>query len=73
MKRHWTEAELGEHWALAPDELALLANKTGTTRLAFAVALKCFQLEGRFPESAQEFPRGVVVPAGGRLSRCSPG
>ena len=37
MKRLWTAEELAEHWTLDPDELALLANKTGHTRLGFAV------------------------------------
>jgi hypothetical protein len=41
MKRQWTAEELSEHWTLAPSELALLANKTGATRLSFALALKC--------------------------------
>lgn len=40
MKRQWTAEELGEHWTLAPSELELLANKTGVTRLSFALALK---------------------------------
>lgn len=59
MKRQWTAEELSEHWTLAPSELALLANKTGATRLSFALALKCFQQEGRFPESPQEIPKVV--------------
>ena len=33
MKRSWTEEELIERWTLTPDELSLLANKTGATRL----------------------------------------
>jgi hypothetical protein len=37
MKRQWDEDELAEQWTLAPDELALLANKAGPTRLGFAV------------------------------------
>jgi hypothetical protein len=39
MKRQWTRDELAEHWALTPKELELLANKTGATRLGFAVLL----------------------------------
>ena len=40
MKRQWTRDELAEHWTLPPDELKLLANKTGATRLGFALLLK---------------------------------
>jgi hypothetical protein len=35
MKRQWTHDELTELWTLLPDELKLLANKTGATRLGF--------------------------------------
>ena len=61
MKRQWTTDELVEHWTLLPDELALLANKTGATRLGFAVLLKWFQQEGRFRQTKQEIP-SVIVP-----------
>ena len=61
MKRLWTVEELAEHWTLNPDELGLLANKAGHTRLGFAVLLKFFQCEARFPESRQEVAGGVVA------------
>jgi hypothetical protein len=35
MKRNWTTEELIEDWTLLPNELALLENKTGTTRLGY--------------------------------------
>ncbi|MGH3569775.1 MAG: DUF4158 domain-containing protein [Pseudonocardia sp.] len=41
--------ELVEHFILLPDEVALLRNKSGATRLGFAVLLKYFTLAGRFP------------------------
>jgi len=44
---------------LRKDE-ALLANKTGATRLGFALLLKCFQLEGTFPSAKHEIPKDVV-------------
>ena len=40
MKRNWTIEELIEHWTLLPPELALVGNKTGPTRLGFALLLK---------------------------------
>jgi hypothetical protein len=61
MKRQWDEEELGEQWTLAPEELALLANKAGPTRLGFAVLLKTFARDGRFPRSRQEVTAAVVV------------
>jgi TnpA family transposase len=60
MKRVWTAMELAEQWTLLPDELALVGNKTGATRLGFAVLLKAFQLDGRFPAAKHDIP-GVVV------------
>lgn len=37
-----------------------LENKTGATRLGFALLLKAFQLEGRFPRRSKDIPNGVV-------------
>jgi hypothetical protein len=61
MKRLWTVAELAEHWTLLPDELALLGNKTGATRLGFALLLKACQLEGRFPAGKHDLSGAVVA------------
>ncbi len=61
MKRDWTADELIEHWTLLPGEKQWLANKTGPTRLDFAVLLKFFQHEGRFPQQPQEIPDIVVA------------
>lgn len=60
MKRSWTEEELIERWTLAPDELPLLGNKTGATRLGFAVLLRFFAGEGRFPRDKGEVPGQAV-------------
>jgi TnpA family transposase len=56
MKRNWEAEELVGHWTLLPPELSLLGNKTGATRLGFAVLLKFFQYEARFPRDAHEVP-----------------
>lgn len=61
MKRQWNAEELLDHWTLIPAESDLLANKTGATRLGFAVLLKFFQYEARFPSQAQEVPPIVVA------------
>src|SRR5579884_990192 len=60
MKRQWDIEELIEHFTLVEDDLKILTNKTGATRLGCAILLKCFQLEGRFPHAKYEIPRSVV-------------
>jgi hypothetical protein len=60
MKRQWDIEDLIEHFTLVPDELESLANKSGATRLGFAVLLKCFQYEGRFLSGKHEVPRAIV-------------
>ena len=47
-------------WALRTAERALLGNKSGATRLGFAVLLKLFQAEGRFPRRAEDVPLAAV-------------
>jgi Domain of unknown function (DUF4158) len=61
MKRDWQADELAEQWTLLLGERELLADKTGATRLGFAVLLKFFQCEARFPQSRQEVPLSVVA------------
>jgi TnpA family transposase len=60
MKRQWDIEELIEHFTLVKKDLDLLANKSGPTRLGFALLLKCFQLEGRFPRAKHEIPKDIV-------------
>jgi TnpA family transposase len=60
MKREWTAEELTAQWQLLPADLTQLANKSGPTRLGFAVLLKFFELEGRFPHYRDEVPTIVV-------------
>ena len=60
MKRQWQLDELIEHFTLESHELDLLANKSGATRLGFAVLLKFFQHEGRFPRFRYEIPPPIL-------------
>jgi hypothetical protein len=60
MKRDWSADELAVHWTLLPSEQVLLSNKSGATRLGFAVLLKFFQSEGSFPRSLQEISGTAV-------------
>jgi hypothetical protein len=64
--------EVVDHFTLIGDELDLLRNKSGATRLGFAALLKYVMWRGRFPPAAHELPgdavahlaRQVRVPAG---------
>jgi hypothetical protein len=64
--------EVVDHFTLVGDELDLLRNKSGATRLGFAALLKFLLWGGRFPRAAHELPddavahlaRQVHVPAG---------
>jgi hypothetical protein len=72
VRREWTPEELIEQWTLLDADWVLVANKTGATRLGFAVMLKFFELDGRFPRHGGEVPLAaleyvatqVKVPAG---------
>lgn len=60
MKRVWTDEDLGISWQIWPEELPLVKNKRGATRLGFAVLLKFFQVEGRFPSGPLEVPAQAI-------------
>ena len=60
MQRDWTADELILHWTLQASEQALVGNKTGATRLGFAIFLKFFQFMGCFPQHAGEVPASAV-------------
>jgi hypothetical protein len=52
--------DIDERWTLRASDRVLLGNKTGTARLGFAVLLKMFQAEGRFPSRPEEVPVAAV-------------
>ena len=60
MKRIWSEDELHEHWSLSTEEQALLTRKTSRGQLGFALLLKAFVLETRFPRGRHDLPPAVV-------------
>nr|WP_207726911.1 Tn3 family transposase [Anaerosolibacter carboniphilus] len=49
-----------EHFTFLPNELSTIGNKTGETRLGFAVMFKFFQYEARFPNSKGEIPKTII-------------
>jgi hypothetical protein len=73
VKQEWEPDELIAHWTLVEDDWRLLGNKTGVTRLGFAVILKYFEMEGRFPAYPEEI---LILRPGcrrrGSSRRCRP-
>jgi TnpA family transposase len=57
VRREWEPEDLIDCWTLVDHDWALVANKSGATRLGFAVLLKFFELEGRFPRHGGEVPK----------------
>ena len=60
MKKDWHPDELARHWSLSPDEHDLIG-ESGATRLNFAILLKAFQLDGRFPEQRSDIAESVIA------------
>lgn len=60
MKQYWPEEELAERWTLLSEEFSLLSGLMDGQRLGFAVLLKFFQIEGRFPREHKEIPGAAV-------------
>ncbi|WP_374214025.1 DUF4158 domain-containing protein [Streptomyces sp. A3M-1-3] len=60
MRQDWEPEDLIEVWTLLEDDMKRVRNKSGATRLGFALLLKFFEVEARFPESAKEVPAAAV-------------
>lgn len=60
MRREWEPEELIACWTLVEADQELVANKSGATRLGFALLLKFFELEARFPRDVGELPPAAV-------------
>ena len=52
--------DVDDRWVVHASDRTLLGNKTGATRLGFAVLLKMFQASGRFPYRLEEVPVAAV-------------
>ncbi len=61
MRGEWSPEELVESWTLLGDDWERVGNKSGATRLGFAVLLKFFELEARFPRAAGDVPSAAVA------------
>ncbi|MET9913962.1 DUF4158 domain-containing protein [Streptomyces sp. NPDC006476] len=60
MRQEWSPEELLASWTLVEGDWDLVANKSGSTRLGFALMLKFFESEGRFPDLLEEVPQSAV-------------
>lgn len=54
MKQTWELEELIEHFTVSPEEIRLIGNKYGSTRLGFAVSLKFFQYRVVFQKEGRK-------------------
>ncbi|MER7279971.1 Tn3 family transposase [Dactylosporangium sp. NPDC000244] len=60
VRREWSLEDLIDAWTLVDADWDLIANKYGPTKLGFAVILKFFEIEGRFPRHGGEVPAAAV-------------
>ncbi|HEY0617150.1 MAG TPA: DUF4158 domain-containing protein [Kribbella sp.] len=60
VRAEWSTEDLVGSWTLVDDDWRLVGNKAGPTRLGFALLLKFFELEARFPGSPAELPPAAV-------------
>ncbi|MEV6618463.1 Tn3 family transposase [Streptomyces sp. NPDC051051] len=60
MRHDWEPEDLIEVWTLLEEDQERLRNKSGANRLGFALLLKFFEVEARFPENPGEIPAPAV-------------
>jgi len=60
VQAEWEPVESISAWTLTGSDWDLIANKAGVTRLGFAVMLKFYEIEGRFPAYTEEVPPAAV-------------
>ncbi|MBB6347590.1 hypothetical protein FHU36_004135 [Nonomuraea muscovyensis] len=60
MARVLDEDELVGNWTLVGDELDQLSGRRGATKLGFALLLRFYALNGRFPTGRAELPDQAV-------------
>ncbi|MGH3197895.1 MAG: DUF4158 domain-containing protein [Streptosporangiaceae bacterium] len=60
MRAEWELDELIGAWTLVEGDWELVGDKTGAGKLGFALILKFYGIEGRFPAYAEEVPPAAV-------------
>jgi Domain of unknown function (DUF4158) len=71
VQAEWEPDELIDAWTLTGNDWDLITNRAGVTRLGFAVMLKFYKIEGRFPAYPQEVPPAAVSVNLGMSHLCS--
>jgi hypothetical protein len=63
MKQQWSSQELIDHWTLTQIEIALAQSisKNDYNQLGYALMLKYFQREGKFPQRKQDIPGQIIM------------
>ena len=63
MKQQWTSQELIDHWTLTQNEIVLAQSisKIDHNQLGYALMLKYFQSEGKFPQRKQDIPDQIII------------
>ncbi|MFJ9975276.1 DUF4158 domain-containing protein [Streptomyces sp. NPDC090621] len=54
VRQEWEPEDMIEVWTLLEEDQERLRNKSGANRLGFALLLKFFEVEARFPEDPGE-------------------
>ena len=61
MRAEWGPDELIGAWTLVEGDWELVGDKVGAGRLGFAVILKFYEIEGRFPAYPEEVPQDRYI------------
>jgi hypothetical protein len=61
VRQEWSPDDVVGSWTLVGADWRLVGNKTGATRLGFALLLKFFEIEAWFPRDGGEFPAAAVA------------
>lgn len=61
VRDEWSSEDLVGSWTLVDEDWRLVGNKSGPTRLGFALLLKFFEIEARFPAGSGELPSAAVA------------
>jgi Tn3 transposase DDE domain/Domain of unknown function (DUF4158) len=68
VRRRWDFEDLVRLWTLTDADRELVSNKYVMSRLGFALMLRFFQIEGRFPRHVGEIPAAAVEFVASQLS-----
>jgi Domain of unknown function (DUF4158) len=68
VRTDWDPDKLVGSWTLVGQDWELIANKTGPTRLGFALLLKFLELEARFPGGPEHISQAAVSYVAGQVS-----